>query len=212
MGRIIMAKELNRDQRKMEADGLSIDYFEAGAGDSVVVFLAEFPDFSDSLLSKLVDSHRVISLNVSSHDSANAHQLGVKLPRALTSLGIEQCSVIGISAGARPALALAISMPERINRLILLSPLQLSEGVESLDLACVNAATMVLVGTRDTTGAIEAARLCRERIHSCHLSFVYGAGHALAADRPEACLKPILQFLEQGEQFIIFRESQVIRP
>ena len=81
-----------------------------------------------------------------------------------------------------------------------------------LQWAGISAATLVLVGTRDTSGAIEAGRLCREKIQSCHLSFVYGAGHALAGDRPEACLNPIVQFLEQGEQFIIFRESQVIRP
>jgi len=99
-----------------------------------------------------------------------------------------------------------------VDRLILLSPLQLSEGAELLDLADVKAATLVLVGTRDTSGAIEAGRLCRERIRSCHLAFVYGAGHAIAVDRLEACLDSIVQFLEQGEQFIIFRESQVIRP
>ena len=64
---------------------------------------------------------------------------------------------------------------------------------------------------RDVAG-IEAGRLCREKIRSCHLSFVYGAGQMLVSDRSEACLNPIVQFLEEGEQFIIFRESQVVRP
>ncbi len=103
-------------------------------------------------------------------------------------MGIGRCSAIGISAGARPALALAIAAPELIDRLILLSPLQLFEGTELLDLAGVKAATLVLVGTRDTSGAIEAGRLCRERIGSCHLSLVYGAGHAVADDRPRGLL------------------------
>ena len=74
------------------------------------------------------------------------------------------------------------------------------------------AATLVLVGTQDAPDAIAAGRLCREKIRSCHLSFVYGAGQMLVSDRVEACLNPIVQFLEEGEQFIIFRESQVVRP
>jgi pimeloyl-ACP methyl ester carboxylesterase len=207
-----MAKELNPKEQRLETDGLSIGYFEAGNGDPLIVFLAKDGEFADPLLRKLAESHRIISLKLSSHDFTNANQIAEKLLHALTSMGIERCSVIGISSGARPALALAIAAPEYIEQLILLSPLQLSEDAELLDFAGISAATLVLVGTRDTSGAIEAGRLCREKIQSCHLSFVYGAGHALAGDRPEACLNPIVQFLEQGEQFIIFRESQVIRP
>jgi pimeloyl-ACP methyl ester carboxylesterase len=207
-----MTKELNRKEQRLETEGFSVGYFEIGAGDPVIVFPADDGDFANPLLSKVAESRRIISLNLSSRDFPATNQLAEKLPRALSSLGIEQYGVIGISAGARPALAVAAAAPERTTRLILLSPLQLSEGAESLDLDGVNAATLVLVGTRDSTSAIEAARLCRERIRSCHLSFVYGAGHALAGDRPEASLDPIMQFLEQGEQFIIFRESQMIRP
>jgi len=206
-----MSNELDRRRQRLVIDGLSIDYFEAGDGHSVIVFSAKDADSSNSLLTKLADSRRVICLNPSSSDFAAANQLAQKLPRAFAGMGIGQYSVIGISAGARPALALAIAAPELIDRLILLSPLQLFEGTELLDLAGVKTATLVLVGTRDTSGAIEAGRLCRERIGSCHLSLVYGAGHAVADDRPEACLDSVVQFLEQGEQFIIFRESQVIR-
>ncbi|MBV8053629.1 MAG: alpha/beta hydrolase [Deltaproteobacteria bacterium] len=207
-----MAKELNPKEQRLETDGLSIDYFEAGNGGPVIVFPAKDGELADPLLKKLAESHRIISLNLSSRDFASANQVAEKLPRALTSMGIKQFSVMGISTGARPALALAIAAPECTDRLILLSPLHLAEGAELPDLTGVKSATLVLVGTRDIPGAIEAGRLCRERIPSCHLSFVYGAGHALAGDRPEACLDPITQFLEQGEQFIIFRESQVIRP
>ncbi|MBV8451631.1 MAG: alpha/beta hydrolase [Deltaproteobacteria bacterium] len=207
-----MTKELNPKEQRLETNGLSIGYFEAGNGDPLIVFPAQDGEFADPLLWKLAESHRIIFLNRSSRDFVSTNQVAEKLPHALTSIGIERCSVMGISNGARPALTLAISAPERIDRLILLSPLQLSEGGELLDLAGVRAATLVLVGTRDTPGAIEAGRLCREKIRSCHLSFIYGAGHGLADDRPEACLNPLVQFLEQGEQFIIFRESQVIRP
>jgi pimeloyl-ACP methyl ester carboxylesterase len=207
-----MVQELDRKEKKLEADGLSIDYFEVGNGAPVIIFPAKDSELNHPLLNKLVQSYRVICFDLTGRDFPTVNQITEKLPRALTTIGIERYSVMGIAAGARPALALAIAAPERADRLILLSPLQLSEGGELLDLASVTVATLVLVGTRDTSGAIEAGRLCREKIRSCHLSFVYGAGHALAGDRLEACLDPIVQFLEQGEQFIIFRESQVVNP
>jgi pimeloyl-ACP methyl ester carboxylesterase len=211
MGRMAMPKELNRKGQTLEIGSLKIDFLETGSGYPVIVFPAKASDFIEPFVSKVAESHRVIYLNLSSSDFVAA-EAAEKLPRALTGLGIEQYAVMGISGGAGPALALAIAAPERINRLILLSPLQLSEGAELLDLARVQTATLVMVGTRDTSSAIEVGRLCREKIQSCHLSFVYGAGHDLTSDRPEACLDPIMQFLQEGEQFIIYRESQVIRP
>jgi len=71
---------------------------------------------------------------------------------------------------------------------------------------------LVLVGTRDRSGSREAGHICREQIPACHLLLVYDAGHAIAAERREACLSPIGEFLEQGEGFIVFHESQMIRP
>jgi pimeloyl-ACP methyl ester carboxylesterase len=205
-----MPKEFNRREQTLEADGLRIAYFEAGNGAPIIVFSPNDDEATDTLLGKLAESHRIVCLNLSSSEHESASQEAEKLLPALTRLGIEQCSVMGISAGARPALELAIAAPERIDRLILLSPL--SDGGEVPDLAGVKTATLILVGTRDTSAAIAAARLCREKIRSCHLSFVYGTSHVLAAERQEASLDPIRQFLQEGEQFIIFRESQVIRP
>ena len=206
-----MAKDLNSKEQRLESDGLSISYFEAGSGHPVIVFPAKEGELADPLVRKLAESHRIISLNLSSRDFASANQLAEKLPRALTSIGIGQCSVMGISAGALHALALAIAAPELIDRLILLAPDQLSEDGGSLDFSRVSAATLVLVGTGDRSDALEAGRLCRARIRSCHLSLVYGAGHEMTSERPKVCLEAIGQFLKEGEQFIIFHESQEIR-
>jgi len=206
-----MAKEPKRTEQMLEADGLRVRYFGAGNGDPIIVFPAKDGGLAEPILAKLAESHRIISLNLPSAEFS-ASQLAEKLPSALARLGIEHCSVIGIAAGARPALALAIVAPERIDRLILLSPLHISDSAEWLELAAIKTAALVLVGTSDSSAAIEAGRHCRARIPSCHLSFVYSAGEALPGDRLEACLDPIIQFLQEGEQFIIFRESQVIRP
>src|ERR1700724_1120961 len=117
-----MSNELNGRRQRLVTDGLSIDFFEAGDGHPVIVFPAKDADFSNPLLTKLAESRRVIFLNPSTSDFVAVSQLAQKLPHAFARMGIEQCSVIGISAGARPALALAIAAPKLIDRLILLSP------------------------------------------------------------------------------------------
>ena len=71
---------------------------------------------------------------------------------------------------------------------------------------------MVLVGTRDRSGSREAGQIFRAQVPACHLLLVYDAGHAIAAERRAACLASISEFLEQGEGFIVFHDSQMIRP
>jgi pimeloyl-ACP methyl ester carboxylesterase len=209
-----MAKESNPAEKTLDLGGLSLGYSEAGGGSPIIVFPGQDEDSADPILMRLAQTHRVLSVHRSGPEDVSANRLAEKLPRALAKSGIERYTVMGVSIGARPALALAIAAAEAVDRLVLLSPLLIlgeDEGRESLDLSAVKAATLVLVGTHDIPAAVATGRQCRARVPSCHLSFVYGAGHGLAGDRLEACMAPILQFLEEGEQFIIFRESQVIR-
>ncbi len=206
-----MPNERQRVEKTLEIDGVSIGCFETGEGDPLIVFPAEDDRSPDPVIGKLAESYRIICFEVPHGRYRNPAGWADKLPAFLSSLQIGACSLIGISEGSRPAVAFTLAAPERIARLMLLSPL-LTNGTESLDLAKIKTATLVLVGTGDAPAAIDSGRQCRESIPSCHLSFVYGAGQKLTRDRPQACLDPVIQFLEEGEQFIIFRESQVIRP
>lgn len=204
-----MAEALERNQRMLRVGDTLLPCIDRGAGDPIVVFSAG-ADALAPMIDKLADSHRVIALDVSNRAPLNQDQLAQKLPNALAGVGIDRFSVVGIQSGARSALALAITAPPQIDKLILISP-QITAS-ESPDLAAVKAPTLVLVATRDADAIIEAGRLCRERISSCHLSFVYDPRKPVGAERLEAYCDPIFQFLEEGEQFIIVRESQVIRP
>jgi pimeloyl-ACP methyl ester carboxylesterase len=196
----------------LEADGLRVHYVEAGSGEPVVVFPDRDGELFDSLLDKLAGRNRVIAFDLSAGGTITPHDVAAKLSQGLPRLGVDRYAVMGVARGAALALAQAIAAPEQIDKLILLSP-RFAQSAEAIaNMAQVKAPTLVLVGTRDTSGSVEAGRLCREKIRVCHLSFVYDAGHALAADRLEACVDSIADFLEQGEQFIIFRESQMIRP
>jgi pimeloyl-ACP methyl ester carboxylesterase len=74
------------------------------------------------------------------------------------------------------------------------------------------APTLVLFGTHDNVISPEMGRHYRELIPNCHLVFVYDAGHAIAAERPEAFAEVVEDFLERREAFVINRTETVIHP
>ena len=47
---------------------------------------------------------------------------------------------------------------------------------------------------------------------SCQLLYVYDAGHATAADRPEAFAEAVTDFLARHEQYVVSQRSSVLFP
>jgi pimeloyl-ACP methyl ester carboxylesterase len=127
---------------------------------------------------------------------------------ALAALGIERLSLLGSAAAARTALEVARAAPERVLDVVLESP---TAAAAEADLAAVSAPTLVLCGTLDDD-APAAARRCAARIPNAHLTFVYAAGPAIAADRPAAFADVVADFLERHEAFVISRATTVIHP
>lgn len=77
------------------------------------------------------------------------------------------------------------------------------------EIAC---ATLAVFGVNDRMVSPEAARVYRERIPNSNISLIYDAGHAILADRPEAVINAVADFVERRETFIVGRESGVINP
>jgi 4,5:9,10-diseco-3-hydroxy-5,9,17-trioxoandrosta-1(10),2-diene-4-oate hydrolase len=73
-------------------------------------------------------------------------------------------------------------------------------------------ATLVLFGSADTMVAPEAARLYRARIPNSNIAFVYDAGHCIEADRPEALINAVSDYVELRETFIVGRQTGIINP
>ena len=73
-------------------------------------------------------------------------------------------------------------------------------------------ATLVLFGTLDRVISPDMARHYRELIPNCQLVFVYDAGHAIGAERPEAFTDVVGDFLERHEAFVIRRTETLIHP
>ncbi|HVA23804.1 MAG TPA: alpha/beta hydrolase [Chloroflexota bacterium] len=76
----------------------------------------------------------------------------------------------------------------------------------------IEARTLVLFGTEDKMIPPEMGSIYKERMTSCNFILVYDAGHAIAADRPEAFASLVGDFLQRQEQFIVSAESTVIHP
>ena len=71
---------------------------------------------------------------------------------------------------------------------------------------------LAVFGTRDGMIPPEFWRLYKDLIPDAHLVFVYDAGHAIAAERPEAFVEVVSDFLEREDAFVISRANTVLLP
>jgi pimeloyl-ACP methyl ester carboxylesterase len=72
--------------------------------------------------------------------------------------------------------------------------------------------TLVLFGTLDHVIPSEMGRFYKQLMSGCHLVLVYDAGHAIAAERPEAFEEVTSDFLARHEAFVINRTETVKFP
>lgn len=79
-------------------------------------------------------------------------------------------------------------------------------------LAKLQVPTLVVFGTLDRMIPPEMGHFYKELMPNCHLVFVYDAGHAIGAERPEAFVEVVADFLERHEAFVISRTETVIHP
>jgi len=125
--------------------------------------------------------------------------------------------LVGLSDGANAALQHALGNPEAVDVLVLISPTAVrpADGdaaqIESR-LSDVQCPTLVVFGQEDRSVQPDAAATYRERIPNCNVAFVYAAGRDIPADRPQALLNLVSDYLERRETFIVQNRSGVINP
>lgn len=71
---------------------------------------------------------------------------------------------------------------------------------------------LVLFGTRDGLVSPDLGRIYKELLPAAHLVFVYDAGHAIGAERPEAFVEVVEDFLERNDAFVISQANTVLSP
>jgi pimeloyl-ACP methyl ester carboxylesterase len=77
----------------------------------------------------------------------------------------------------------------------------------------VETPTLVLFGTLDRVIPPEMGRYYKQLMPgNCNLALVYDAGHAIAAERPEAFADIVGDFLDRGAAFLISQTETVLHP
>ena len=76
----------------------------------------------------------------------------------------------------------------------------------------IRCATLVVFGLDDQLVAPEAARVYKGKIPNSNHSIVYDAGHAIAAERPEALINAVADYVEYRETFIVGRQTGMLNP
>jgi pimeloyl-ACP methyl ester carboxylesterase len=71
----------------------------------------------------------------------------------------------------------------------------------------ITARTLVVMGTKDTVAPVVVAHRIKAAVPNSHLTFIYGAAHALEFDAPERVGPLIAAFLDRGEAFIVPRNA-----
>ncbi|HTW88499.1 MAG TPA: alpha/beta fold hydrolase [Candidatus Binataceae bacterium] len=228
-------------EKQIEADGFRIRYCEAGAGNAVIMLHDDRGPGWSALHDLLAEHRRVIAPELPGFGSSPADQgpQSVReVARAVTafaaSLGLERYSLAATAFSAGIALWQAIDAPERIDTLVLISPaailpddwklpadwpepmaklrrLNRDQELES-HFGAIMIPVLVVFGTRNTLIPPEIGRLYRERIPNSYYILMYGAGHAIADERPQALYQLVGDFLERGDAFVVNRTNGLINP
>jgi len=138
---VLEARYAGPTSRFINIDGVRMHYRDEGTGPVVILFHANFSNLIDwdPWVAALKDRYRVVRIDMTSHGLTGADPTGdYTLPRTLQlterfidALGIEKATLGGTSLGGTVAIHYTARHPERVERLILLSPGSL-EGKEKM--------------------------------------------------------------------------------
>ena len=139
---------------------------------------------------------------------------------AVAPLASGPYGLIGVSSAASVAIRHALRSPETITALILVSPLAVRPAGEPAyathelesQLAQIQCPTLAVFGQADDKIDPVAPSIYRSRIPNCNVAFVYDAGHDIAAERPQALLNLVTDYLERRETFIVQNRAGAINP
>ncbi len=130
--------------------------------------------------------------------------------------GGERFGIVAESDAAATGLSVALERPDAVTGLVLLGPRLIDAGGRAADgsaaglLGSLKVPLLTVFGTKDETAPPEAGRHYRARLANCNVVFVYDAGAAMAAERPEAIAELAIDFLCRGDTFIVRQTSDLL--
>jgi pimeloyl-ACP methyl ester carboxylesterase len=129
---VLEARYAGPTSRFITIDGVRMHYRDEGSGPVILLLHANFSNLIDwdPWVEALKDRYRVVRLDMTSHGLTGPDPTGdYSLPRTLAlteqfidALGIERLSLGGTSLGGTVAIHYSVRHPDRVERLVLLSP------------------------------------------------------------------------------------------
>jgi pimeloyl-ACP methyl ester carboxylesterase len=183
--------------------GDGFDYSEAGSGEAVVVILGDREGLTRAH-ALLAERRHVVALALPA-DAVTPRQAAQRIGAALAALGIGHFDLLGEGPGAAPALWLALAAEAQIGALVLAAP----DGPPDEAFRALRRPALVLAGTEDRS---DGGDRWRALLPDCHFMFVYDAGAAIGAERPEALAFIAEEFFERRDLFLVSREDGRVFP
>ena len=180
-----------------------LPYCEAGSGEAIVAITGDgrLPTRAHSLLA---ERRRVIVFSMTA-EAGSPQEVARRIATAVAALGIERFDLMGEGAGAAAAMWLALAPEAEIGSVVLAAP----DGVPDEAFREIKRPALVLSGTKDGS---DAGDRWRTLLPDCHFMFVYDAGPAMGAERPEALAFIAQEFFERRDLFLVSRENGMIFP
>ncbi len=177
---------------RKEFPGGNVDVMAESFGGWIALWLAvRHPDLVDHLVLEGPAGLRAGGKGGLPADATERHRQLYAMPdrapaetRSDAVLTANRNAVIGYSASTAFDQALADKLPE------------------------ISARTLIVMGYKEQIIPIETGHLLKAKIPHSHLTYVFGAAHAVEFDQPARVGTLVADFLERGESFIV-RETAV---
>ncbi len=184
-------------------EGRHLPYWEAGSGETIVT-IADGERLPTRAHALLAERRRVIAFAMTA-DAGTPQEAARRIGAAVAALGVERFDLMGEGAGAAAAVWLALATRADIGSVVLAAP----DGPPDEAFREMQLPVLVLSGTKDGS---DGGDRYRTLLPDCHFMFVYDAGRAIGAERPEALAFIALEFFERRDLFLVSRESGMTFP
>lgn len=210
------ASTADADTGRVSVNGGDLFYDDRGAGPVIVLLHAGGRDHTmwDAQAQTFTRGFRVIRYDLRGHGRSTARlgpfDLVDDLRRVLDHLGVEHARLVGVSMGSGVALDAAFKMPERVDRIALVSFSGSPPGVPvppgSVDprtpegrarLAELSLPVLVVVGERDAQTTHALADVLATGVQDGEKVVIDDAGHLPSLDQSADFDRQVLRFLRQ---------------
>jgi pimeloyl-ACP methyl ester carboxylesterase len=183
--------------------GEGLAHCEAGSGETIVAIVGDggLPTRAHALLA---ERRRVIVFAMPA-DARSPQEAARRIGAAMVAMGIKRFDLLGEGAGAAAAVWLASAPEAEIGSVVLAAPDSLTDET----FREIKQPVLVLSGTKDQS---DAGDRYRTLLPDCHFMFVYDAGQAIGAERPEAFAFVAFEFFERRDLFLVSRENGMAFP